>query len=119
MRKLLASLALCALALSAGAQPAAPAHAQPAPQGKGAGWISTASAGTAEARLAQGTRNGLMNAAAQDATGRPPVDARTAQHKQDPAPEQEHRRRTGPAMLLAALAVMTAIALRRLGATDT
>lgn len=33
------------------------------------------------------------------------------------APGEEHRRRTGPAMLLTALAVMSAIALRRTGAS--
>jgi hypothetical protein len=31
---------------------------------------------------------------------------------------EEHPRRTGPAMLLAALALMSAIALRRIGASD-
>jgi hypothetical protein len=59
-----------------------------------------------------------MNVAARNATAMQPPAADVAQHKQGPAPEHERRHRSGPAMLIAALAVMCAIALRRLGASD-
>ena len=106
MRKIVTSCALCAvtLALSANAAWAAEAHAQAAHPDQGSAWIKTATAGSAEA--------GPLNA-----TAARPAEVAVAQHKADPAPGQEHRRRTGPAMLIAALAVMTAIALRRLGAS--
>lgn len=96
MRKLLMSWALCVVALSAGAHGAADAHGQPAKHEVRSGWINTANAGTAEPELRQG------------------LSAR----KQDAAPAPEHHRRAGPAMLVAALAVMSAIALRRLRASD-
>ena len=114
MRKILTSCALCVVALSASAQCAISAQAQPAQpaptaqQHKGSGWMNTASAGTAEAPPAQGTRTAMQTA-----------DASAAQPKQESTPDHEHRRRTGPAMLIAALAVMSAIALRRLGGSNS
>lgn len=115
MRNILTACALCAVALAASAQGAAQAHVVPSAQhDKGAGWIKTASAGTAEDH---GAASSLMNVAAHDATAMQAAAAGGAQ-KQAHAPEPEHRRRTGPAMLIAALAVMSAIALRRLGASD-
>ena len=118
MRNIVASCALCALALSASAQCVAEAHAQAAPHDQRSGWIGTASAGTVDTELGRRAREPLMNVAAVDATGIQPAAPSVAPQKQDAAPGQEHRRRTGTAMLIAAVAVMSAIALRRLGAAD-
>jgi hypothetical protein len=109
---------LCALALSASAQCVAEAHTQAVPHDKGSGWIVTASAGTVDTEPGRNSRDALMNVAAADTTGIRPATPRAAAQKQDAAPGQEHRRRTGTAMLIAAVAVMSAIALRRLGAAD-
>lgn len=118
MRNIVASCALCALALSASAQCAAEAHVQAVPHDQRSGWIGTASAGTVDAEPGRRSRDALMNVAAADTTGVQPAGPRAAAQKQEAAPEPEHRRRTGAAMLIAAVAVMSAIALRRLGAAD-
>ena len=111
MRKILMSFAFCTAALSASAQCAVPAQAPtehqvvpaqaaPAHPDKSPGWLSSARAGSAHLPVHfAGTR------AIQDTQGS--------------SPGQEHRHHTRPAMLFAALAVMIAIALRRLGASDT
>jgi hypothetical protein len=114
MRNILAACAFCAVALSATAQVAVDTHALTAEQHKGSGLLKTGTAPAAEP-LGHGSPGPLLNVAARDATPAQRAEAGVAPPKQHGAPEQEHRRRTGPAMLLAALAVMTAIALRRLG----
>jgi hypothetical protein len=109
------SCAFIAAALSASAQGAVQGHQAHAPgvhhdvpanapapaagQTRGRDWISSASAGSADVPLHAG--------------------ARAMRDKQDSAPEQGHSHHTRPAMLIAALAVMTAIALRRLSASDS
>lgn len=118
MRNIVASCALCALALSASAQCVSEAHAQAAQHEQRADWMGTASAGTVDAELGRRSRGALVTVAARDAAGIQPADPRVAGQKQDAGPEPEHRRRTGAAMLIAAVAVMSAIALRRLGAAD-
>jgi hypothetical protein len=118
MRRMLTSGVLCAVALCAGAQYAMAAPAQAAQQDQDTGLIKTASAGTAEAQLGPRSRDALVNVAAAHAAGIPSAAAAAAGHKPQAAPEEERRRRTGPAMLIAALAVMFTIALRRLGAFD-
>jgi hypothetical protein len=118
MRRMLTSGVLCAVALCASARYAMAAQAQAAQQDQGTGLIKTASAGTAEAQLGPRSRDAVVNVAAAHAAGMPSAGAAVAGHKPEAAPAQERRRRTGPAMLIAALAVMTTIALRRLGAFD-
>lgn len=118
MRRMLTSRVLCAVALYTSAHCAMAVQAQAAPKDQGSGWIHAASAGTAEAQLGPRSRDALVNVAAVHAGGMPSAGAAVAGHKPEAAPAEQRRRRTGPAMLIAALAVMTTIALRRLGAFD-
>lgn len=118
MRRMLTSGVLCAVALCAGAQYAMAAQAQAAKQDQGSGLIQTASAGTTEAQLGPRPRDALVTVADAHAVGLPSAGATNAGGTPQASPAEERRRRTGPAMLIAALAVMTTIALRRLGAFD-
>ena len=118
MRRMLTSGVLCAVALCAGAQHAMAAPPPAAPQDPGSGLIQTASATTAQAQLGPRPRDALVSVAAAHAAGMPAADATVAANHPKAAPAEERRRRTGPAMLIAALAVITTIALRRLGAFD-
>lgn len=119
MRRMLTSGVLCAVALCASAQDAKPAQAQAALQDQDTALIRTASAGPAEAQPRSRSRDALVNVAAAHAAGMPSAGAEMAGHKAEAAPAEQRRRRTGPAMLIAALAVMLTIALRRLGAFDS
>lgn len=118
MRRMLTSAVLCTVALGASAQYAMAAQAQAAQQDQGTGLIQTASAGTVEAQLGPRSRDALVSVAAAHAAGMPSTGAAVAGHTPEAAPAEQRRRRTGPAMLIAALAVMITIALRRLGAFD-
>lgn len=120
MYNLLTSIVLCLLANAAAAQCVAGTTAPPAQVRSGAGLIRTSAAmpgDSAPRRKADGG-DSIRTAAAGSrevpamrrptaASNRPKVDAGS----------EEQPRRTGPAMLLAAVAVMTAIALRRSGAS--
>ena len=110
MRRILLSFAFCTAAISASAQSVVqtqaptqhqvvPAQAAPAHPDKAPGWLSSARAGTLLPLHVAG--------------------ARAIHDTHDAAPGQDHHHRTRPAMLVAALAVMIAIALRRLGASHT
>ena len=116
MRNLLTSLALCALASAAGAQCTAAAQPQAAQDRSSPEWIRTASAAS-DAPVARPAAGGpVMRVAAREERALPAPAARQAQAEATPA--EEHPRRTGAGMLLAVLAVMTGIALRRAGASD-
>jgi hypothetical protein len=108
MQRSLPAIALCALVHAAMAGPAAAAPTHPAPpqqQLTSAALVAQAPATPAPARTQGET-------VAMQATLPSPA---SASHK--PADEPEHRP-TGIAMLLAAVALMTGIALRRWGARD-
>lgn len=94
MHSLLASIVLCLAAQTAAAQCVAAAPAVPARQG--GELIATAAAGT------------------RDAPSMHRVSA-TAGRAQAQATDDDHPRRTGPALVLTAVAIMSAIALRRAG----
>jgi len=121
MYNLLASIILCLVANAAAAQCVAGTTAPATQVRSGTGLIRTSAAmpgDSAPLRKAEG--GDLIKTAA---TGprevpamRQPTTA-SSQPKADAAGDDEQRRRTGPAMLLAAVAVMTAIALRRSGAS--
>lgn len=115
MRRRLTSGVLCTLVVCAGAQHAVAAQAQAARPDQGTGLIRVAGAGAAEAQRGPQPRDALVSVAA-NAGGMPPAAAAVAGKPAEAAPAEKRRRRMGPAMLMAALAVMTTIALRRLGA---
>lgn len=77
--------------------------------------VSSTPAATAAAP-AQGME--LIKTAAVETRGPSAIPQLTPIASQDKASASEHRRRTGPAMLLAAVALMSGIALRRLSASD-
>lgn len=117
MRKILTSCALCVLAFSASAQCLLDAHAPAAQHDRSSGWIKTANAGTAAPDLGDRSHGAMVKVAARDASAMQQAAA-VGEHKTDAVSGEEHRRRSGPAMLIAVLAVMSAIALRRIGASD-
>lgn len=123
MYNLLASIILCLVANAAAAQCVA-GTAAPTTQvrdGSGAGLIRTSAAmpgDSAPLRKAEG--GDLIKTAATGPREVPAMRQPTtapSQPKADAGGDDEQRRRAGPAMLLAAVAVMTAIALRRSGAS--
>ena len=118
MRKVFMSCALWALASAAGAQPAADPQATSPQQDKHPAWTTTAIPGRADEALRHGPQTALIETSAERASRAQVADSSVGRRKDAP-PEREHRRRTGAAMLIAALAVMTTIALRRLGGTES
>lgn len=94
MYRLLTPIVLCLVAHTAAAQCVAGA-APPAPARQGGELIATATAGTHNGPSMHKVSTGSR------------APARTI--------DDEHPRRTGPAMLLTAVAIMSAIALRRVG----
>lgn len=114
MHQLLTSIVLCLVAHTAAAQcvDTTPLAAQ---VHSGAGMIRT-SATTAAAPLPKPAGGDLIKTAA---AGPREVAMRQSPSVSGPKPpaaeEEDEPRRTGPAMLIAALAVMTAIAVRRSG----
>lgn len=113
MRQLLAACALLVVALGAGAQ-CVPQPLSTTPQPRGFEFVRSTQAATAVGGPAAHAGEPFVKVAARDARG---IDApeRASAAKAAPASREEHRRGAGPAMLLAALAVMSGIALRRLG----
>jgi hypothetical protein len=133
MRNLLTLLALCALALGAQAQCTNTPPAQLLQDRSSPEWIRTAKAAAEPSAMRQAVAEPsamrqpaappVMRVLARDDRGLPAGTATVAQAKvhtkaEAAAPAEEHPRRSGPAMLLAVLAVMTGIALRRAGASD-
>ena len=116
MRTLLTSLALCALASAAGAQCTAAPQAKAPPDRADAEWIRTASAATNAPAERQAAGGPMIRVAAREERPRPTPTASVTKAEATPAEHQP--RRSGSAMLLAVLADMTGIALRRAGATD-
>lgn len=116
MHQLLTSIVLCLVAHTAAAC-VTDATSAAAQVGPGAGLIRTAAAAaTSAAPLPKAAAGDLIKTAAagpRDVALRESAPLTGAAKEQ--ADGQEQPRRTGPAMLLAALAVMTAIALRRSG----
>lgn len=124
MDKLLTSIFLCLLANAAAAQCVGDAPASAMQARPGAAMIvrtTAAPAGAAPADTAPPRKAGgpeLIKTAAAGPRDVPAMrqSAISASRPKTDAAGDEQPRRTGPAMLLAALAVMTAIALRRSGA---
>jgi hypothetical protein len=115
MRTLLTSLALCALASAAGAQcTAAPQAKAPTDRGD-LEWIRTANAAPNAPAVRQASGGPMIRVAAREEHPRPTPVASVS--KAGAAPAEPPPRRSGSAMLLAVLAVMTGIALRRAGAS--
>lgn len=120
MHHLLTTLVLCLAAYTGAAQAAsdaAPLAAQVVP---GAASIRAAGAGGDAQPLRPAAAGDLIKTAAgapREASAMRQVPAASSQSKAA-GDGDEHRGRTGPAMLLAVLAVMSAIALRRVGAAD-
>ena len=116
MRTLLTSLALCALASAAGAQCTAAPQAKAPPDRGDAEWIRTANAATDAPAVRQASGGPMIRVAAREERARPTPAPSVA--KAEAASAEQQPRRSGTAMLLAVLAVMTGIALRRAGASE-
>ena len=116
MRQLLVACALFAVALGAGAQCVSQPLAK-TPESRSFEFVRTTQAATAGGAPAARAGEPFVKVAARGTHGMDsaPVAIRA---KADPATREEHPRRAGPAMLLAVLAVMSGIALRRLGASS-
>jgi hypothetical protein len=119
MRNLLTLLYLCSLAPFAAAQ--CVPDATPATQFRSGGeLIKTVGAATGTATRHQAAGGQLIKTAAggRDATNLPPTPVVARPGEANASSGQPHRSGSGPVMLLTAMAIMSAIALRRAGASD-
>jgi hypothetical protein len=111
MHREVAAIVLCVLAQAASAQCVAPSATAPAAQTPTAG--ETVRAGTAANHNPPPARAELIKTAAAGTRDDEPPAMSARPHANG---QQDHPRRGGTAMLLAALALMSGIALRRYGA---
>jgi hypothetical protein len=118
MRNLLTSLVLCSIAPFAAAQCAADSYPPVARVRAGGELIKTAGAATDTSTRRQATADDLIETAAgtREATNIPATAVVATQGKANATSGEQHRSGSGRVMLLTALAIMSAIALRRAGA---
>lgn len=112
MRILLTMLFLCSVVQASASQCVSDVPPQAAQIHRGPELIAMASAASDAPHLRKANRGDMIKTTAR---GAPTMQQASA--SAHPANGEEHPRRTGPAMLLTALAVMSAIALRRTGAS--
>lgn len=117
MLRLLTSIVLCLVAQLAAAQGASATTPLVAQVHPSTGLIRTTGAATPDAAQRPKAAGGelIKTAAAGPREVAMRQSATASGPPQSQAADEEHPRRTGPAMLIAALAAMTAIALRRSG----
>jgi len=114
MNRTIAAIVLCVLAQAASAQCIASSDAPATAQMQAVSDTAVRGAGTnAGAAAAKPNRELIKTATASTRDGVPPAGRDTAARSTE---EQDQPRRGGTAMLLAALALMSGIALRRYGA---